>query len=183
MSTYPIIFSGIHPGEWSVKRAEIIILFNQANCSEVLLHETVRYQLLVNQPLPVEVSLLHNPTRLVHLTVDQSGMVNEVAYYHAATTPKEFLEALEAGNRAYDNKYRRYMEIFKINEEKKKEWSIHRNESHSGLCVKGEPVICIHTHWKTNDLVTGIFNKWILGRLQILKKNRKIQAFLKFIEK
>jgi hypothetical protein len=68
-------------------------------------------------------------------------------------------------------------------EEKKKEWSIHRNESHSGLCVKGEPVICIHTHWKTNDLVTGTFNNWILDRLQILKKNRKIQAFLKFIEK
>lgn len=64
-------------------------------------------------------------------------------------------------------------------DERKKDWSIHRTETHSGLCVKGKPVICIHTHWKTNDYMTKIFNMWILDKLQLLKKQKKVASLLR----
>jgi hypothetical protein len=66
-------------------------------------------------------------------------------------------------------------------QERQAEWSIHRNEMHSGLCVKGEPLLCIHTHWKTSDYITKTFNTWVVSKLNILKKNKKVAAFLKFI--
>lgn len=66
-------------------------------------------------------------------------------------------------------------------EERQAEWSIHRHESHSGLCVKGTPVVCIHTHWKTNDYITTMFNKWIVSRLELLKKQKKVAQFLRII--
>ena len=66
-------------------------------------------------------------------------------------------------------------------EDRQAEWSIHRHESHSGLCVKGTPVICIHTHWKTNDHITTTFNKWILSRLELLKKQKKVTQLLKIV--
>lgn len=30
--------------------------------------------------------------------------------------------------------------------------------SHSGILVKGQPLLCVHTHWKTNDPITTLFN-------------------------
>ena len=35
-----------------------------------------------------------------------------------------------------------------------------------GLTVKGKPLVCIHTHWKTNDPMTREFNIWILNRIK-----------------
>ena len=64
----------------------------------------------------------------------------------------------------------------------KAQWSIHRNEAHSGLLVKGEPVVCIHTHWKTTDHVTNMFNTWIVGKLEILKKQKKVGGLLRAVK-
>lgn len=63
----------------------------------------------------------------------------------------------------------------------KAQWSIHRNAAHSGLCVKGEPVVCIHTHWKTTDHVTYTFNTWIVGKLTVLKGQPKVGKLLRFL--
>lgn len=52
----------------------------------------------------------------------------------------------------------------------KGQWSIQHSNIHSGLLVKGEPVVCIHTHWKTTDHVTNMFNTWIVGNLKLLKQ-------------
>lgn len=62
-------------------------------------------------------------------------------------------------------------------------WTIFRNDSHSGLCLNGEPVVCIHTHWKTTDYVTNTFNTWIVGKLMLLKKQKKVAMILRFLGK
>jgi hypothetical protein len=64
-------------------------------------------------------------------------------------------------------------------EERKNDWSIHKNEAYSGLYVKGIPVVCIHTHWKTNDFITKMFNMWILDKLQNLKKQKKVASLIR----
>jgi hypothetical protein len=64
-------------------------------------------------------------------------------------------------------------------EQRKADWSIHRTDNTSGLCVKGEQVVCIHTHWKTTDYVTIQFNKWILKKLTLLKKQKKVAELLR----
>ena len=61
-------------------------------------------------------------------------------------------------------------------------WTIHRGDLHSGLLVKGQPVVCIHTHWKTTDTVTGMFNTWILQKLTLLKGQAKVGRFLRFLK-
>ena len=63
------------------------------------------------------------------------------------------------------------------------QWSIYRNEAHSGLLVKGEPVVCIHTHWVTTDHVTNMFNTWIVGKLNLLKKQKRVGALLRAIRR
>lgn len=65
-------------------------------------------------------------------------------------------------------------------QEQQKAWTIHRDLSqrHSGLCVNGKPVYCIHTHWKPTDSITLSFNVWILERLQILKKQSKVKTIV-----
>lgn len=64
----------------------------------------------------------------------------------------------------------------------KAQWAIQYDDTHSGLLVKGEPVVCIHTHWKTTDHVTNMFNTWIVGKL-LLSKNIKVSAFLRELSK
>lgn len=69
-------------------------------------------------------------------------------------------------------------------EDQKKRWSFFRNASglHSGLCLDGLPVCCIHTHWKTNDFTTQSFNKFITEKLKLLSsqpKTRKLLGILK----
>ena len=65
----------------------------------------------------------------------------------------------------------------------KKEWTIRRsdNQVHSGLLVKGLPVVCIHTHWKTTDHVTNTFNTWIVGKLTLLKGQPKVGRLLRLL--
>jgi len=68
-------------------------------------------------------------------------------------------------------------------EQQKKQWLIRRDESQStaGLYINGKSVVCIHTHWKTQDAVTHRFNTWILEKLEKLKGQTKIRLLLKTI--
>ena len=50
----------------------------------------------------------------------------------------------------------------------KKKWSIKRTANSSGIAVEGEPLLSVHTHWKTDDLATRYFNKFIKDYLQKL---------------
>ena len=68
-------------------------------------------------------------------------------------------------------------------DQSKAAWTIFRNDSHSGLCVNKEPVVCIHTHWKTTDHVTNTFNTWIVGKLMLLKGQKKVAMILRFLGK
>lgn len=65
----------------------------------------------------------------------------------------------------------------------KAQWSIHRSSSqaHSGLLIKGSPVVCIHTHWKTTDHVTNMFNTWIVWKLTVLKGQPKVGKLLRHL--
>lgn len=60
-------------------------------------------------------------------------------------------------------------------------WSIKRDpdQRHSGLLVEGKPLVCIHTHWKTNDFTTREFNKWVATRLSIVRQQSKVKVLLK----
>jgi hypothetical protein len=68
-------------------------------------------------------------------------------------------------------------------QEKQAEWSIKRDpqQVHSGLLVKGAPLVCIHTHFKTEDHVTSLFNSYVKSKLQILKSQEKVKQLLKWI--
>jgi hypothetical protein len=60
-------------------------------------------------------------------------------------------------------------------------WSIKRDaqQGHSGILVDGNPLICIHTHWKTTDRVTQLFNDWVASKLALLKSQSKVKMLLK----
>jgi hypothetical protein len=64
-------------------------------------------------------------------------------------------------------------------------WSIKRDpqERHSGIQVEGRPLICIHTHWKTTDHVTHLFNEWVTKKLELLKSQNKVRTLLKKLYK
>ncbi len=68
-------------------------------------------------------------------------------------------------------------------QEKQAEWTIKRDpkQTHSGLLVKGVPLVCIHTHFKTDDYVTNLFNTYVKTKLQILKSQEKVKQLLKWI--
>jgi hypothetical protein len=68
-------------------------------------------------------------------------------------------------------------------QEKQGEWTIKRDpqQSHSGLLVKGIPLVCIHTHFKTEDYITNLFNTYVKQKLQILKSQEKVKQLLKWI--
>jgi hypothetical protein len=44
-----------------------------------------------------------------------------------------------------------------------------------GLSIKNNPLVCIHTHWKTKDKMTNDFNKWVLTRLKTIKTKEIIE--------
>ncbi len=44
---------------------------------------------------------------------------------------------------------------------KQAEWSFQSDKSPSGICINGKPLVCIHTHCKTNDYVTHTFNTFV----------------------
>ncbi len=68
-------------------------------------------------------------------------------------------------------------------ERQQADWSIHRDpdQRHSGILVKGVPLVCIHTHFKTTDFVTAEFNKYIIRKLNLLKSQSKVKFLLKEI--
>ena len=65
----------------------------------------------------------------------------------------------------------------------KGQWSIKRNNTSSGICVQGLPLLSIHTHWKTNDSATNYFNDFVLTFLEKLKSVDKTKRFINFIKK
>ena len=62
-------------------------------------------------------------------------------------------------------------------------WGLKRDpeEKYSGIVIEGEPLVCIHTHWLTNDAMTNSFNAFVVGRLQYLMKQKKVMMFLKYL--
>jgi hypothetical protein len=76
--------------------------------------------------------------------------------------------------------WRMYQSTYSL-ERQQADWTIHRDpdQRHSGILVKGEPLVCIHTHFKTTDFVTREFNKWVLGKLSLLKSQSKVKSVLK----
>lgn len=64
-------------------------------------------------------------------------------------------------------------------------WSIKRdtNQIHSGILVKKEPLLCIHTHFKTTDMITLAFNRFVFEKLNLLKSQRKVSLLLQEIKK
>jgi hypothetical protein len=44
-----------------------------------------------------------------------------------------------------------------------------------GLTINNNPLVCIHTHWKTRDKMTNDFNTWILTRLKTIKTKEIIE--------
>jgi hypothetical protein len=68
-------------------------------------------------------------------------------------------------------------------EKQKEQWTIKRDSKqyHSGLCVQGQPLSCVHTHWKTTDFVTAEFNSWIKQRLSLLKSQGSVKKLLSFL--
>lgn len=51
-------------------------------------------------------------------------------------------------------------------------YGIKRTSESSGISVEDKPLLSIHTHWRTNDPVTKLFNKFIMGYLE------KVQSFV-----
>jgi hypothetical protein len=65
----------------------------------------------------------------------------------------------------------------------KKKWSIKRTANSSGVAVEGEPLLSVHTHWKTDDNATKYFNKFVKEYLQKLASVEKTSAFLNYLKK
>ena len=55
----------------------------------------------------------------------------------------------------------------------KSKWSLKRNDTCSGICVDGNSLLSIHTHWKTDDKATNYFNSFVLQFLEKLKSVEK----------
>jgi hypothetical protein len=68
-------------------------------------------------------------------------------------------------------------------QDKQADWLIKRNpqQAHSGLLVKGNPLVCIHTHFKTEDFITTKFNNYVKTKLLVLKSQEKVKQLLKWI--
>lgn len=47
----------------------------------------------------------------------------------------------------------------------------------SGLTVRGQPLVCIHTHIETNDATTHTFNMFVMKQLEVCK-NKNPKAFM-----
>ena len=64
----------------------------------------------------------------------------------------------------------------------KSKWSIKREQNCSGICIEGEPLLSIHTHFKTNDMSTILFNDFVKGFLEKLKSVEKTKKLLQFLK-
>jgi len=62
-------------------------------------------------------------------------------------------------------------------------WSIKRTSESSGISVEDKPLLSVHTHWKTSDHTTSVFNQFILSYLEKLKSSTpKIKKFVLFLK-
>jgi len=62
------------------------------------------------------------------------------------------------------------------------QWSIFRRENSSGICISGEPLLSIHTHFgERNDLTTVNFNKYVFLYLCRLGKHAPAAALVKIL--
>ena len=62
-------------------------------------------------------------------------------------------------------------------------WGIKRTGETSGVSVEDKPLLSIHTHWKTSDQITSLFNQFILSYLEKLKSSTpKIKKFVLFLK-
>jgi len=70
-------------------------------------------------------------------------------------------------------------------QKKQAEWSIFRDKTqNSGLRVQGLPLLSIHTHWNSKDVITAEFNKFVVKRLTLLAKHKPTVAqFLELLVK
>ena len=50
-----------------------------------------------------------------------------------------------------------------------------------GVCYKGLPMVCVHTHWETSDIVTKAFNKFLLRFLNEIKKSPKVKKLISYL--
>jgi len=64
----------------------------------------------------------------------------------------------------------------------KSTWSINRNTSSSGICIDGIELLSIHTHWKTHDPATLVFNNFVKDYLEKLKSVDATRKLLKFLK-
>ena len=120
-------------------------------------------------------------TRAVQ-TWREASMVSKFFEQYALNTVAESYTIYEFGSHINYGWWRMFQG--RVTPDKcKAQWTIHRDDAHSGLCVNGAPVVCIHTHWKTTGYVTNMFNTWIVGKLMILKKNKKVAMILRFLGK
>ena len=62
------------------------------------------------------------------------------------------------------------------------QWSIFRRENHSGICVSGEPLLSVHTHFaEVRDAATREFNKIVFLFLCRLGKHAPAAALVKIL--
>ena len=62
------------------------------------------------------------------------------------------------------------------------QWSIFRRENHSGICVSGEPLLSVHTHFtETRDPATREFNRVVFLYLCRLGKHAPAAALVKIL--
>jgi hypothetical protein len=65
------------------------------------------------------------------------------------------------------------------------EWTIFRTATTSGIKVKGQHLLSIHTHMlEKRDLITILFNRFVISKLITLAagKHKNAQLFLKFLK-
>jgi hypothetical protein len=62
------------------------------------------------------------------------------------------------------------------------QWSIFRRENHSGICVSGEPLLSVHTHFaETRDPATREFNRVVFLYLCRLGKHAPAASLVKIL--
>lgn len=65
----------------------------------------------------------------------------------------------------------------------KHKWTFRREANSCGVLIEGQPLLSIHTHWKTKDQTTSYFNDFVLEHLEKLKSVEKTKQLLKFLRK
>jgi hypothetical protein len=54
--------------------------------------------------------------------------------------------------------------------QKQNQWTLQPDGRTSGICINGKPLVCAHTHFKTTDVVTNVFNVFVRQFLMLGKR-------------